>query len=368
MEDVSKVYFSDLRTNAKSNLLDKLRKLIIQAQIDRINFDKKFVAIKIHFGEPGNLAFIRPNFVKVLAEYIKSKGGIPFLTDSNTLYKGRRSNGIDHLRSALENGFGYCVTGCDVVIADGVKGTDVAEISIDLKHIKNARIGKAIADADIVISLNHFKGHEMACFGGCLKNLGMGCASVGGKLEMHSDSKPRIAEENCTSCKVCVNNCAHDAIHLNESRLAFIDYNKCTGCGQCIAVCQYDAAVVQWNAKSMQEKVAEYAMAATKDKPCFHINFVMDVSPNCDCWGNNDAAIIPNIGMFASFDPVALDRACVDAAHKAPVLKHSVIGESCMPDQDRFIAAHPGTDWKLSLDYAEKIGLGSQKYELISCK
>jgi hypothetical protein len=342
----------------------KLAKLLEKAGMLKIDFSKKLVAIKIHFGEPGNLSYIRPNYAAVIVKIIQEQEGLVFLTDANTLYKGRRSNAVDHLLSANENGFNPLAVGCNVVIADGLKGTDYREVEIGLNHCKTAKIGAAIANADVVISMNHFKGHEFACIGGCLKNIGMGSGSVGGKLEMHSNSKPAMNSENCTACRICEKNCAHDAIHVINKK-AVINYENCVGCGQCVAVCQYDAVQVEWEATNMQEKIAEYAFAAVKDKPAFHVNFLMDISPNCDCWNANDVPIVPNIGILASSDPVAIDKASIDLVNTAPVNINSALDENLKNGEDKFRALHPQTDWKICLDYAEKIGLGSQVYELI---
>ena len=229
-----------------------------------------------------------------------------------------------------------------------------------------------IADADIIISMNHFKGHEQAGFGGALKNLGMGCASVGGKLELHASSQPKVATENCIGCNICVKHCAHDAIHLNTERKAEIDYTKCVGCGQCVALCQHDAAVVSdWDtSERLNYKIAEYSVAVLKDKPHFHISFIMNVSPECDCWNHNDAAIIPDLGMLASADPVALDKACADLVIQAPVLhSDNVLAKKHEHEDlcgcDKFHMIHPDTDWLAGLRHAEKIGLGTMDYELI---
>lgn len=360
----AKVYFTDLSTRPGKNLLDKLENLVKKTGIFSIDFAKKFTAIKIHFGEPGNLAYIRPNYVGRIVKLLKSQNAYVFLTDSNTLYKGRRSNAVDHIESAFENGFNPFTVGCPVIIADGVKGTDYREIEINQKHCKTAKIGTAIADADIIISMNHFKGHEMTGFGGAIKNLGMGSGSIGGKLEMHSNGQPKIVLSNCVGCKMCELNCAHNAIKVKDKK-AVIDYSICVGCGQCVAVCMYDAAQPQWNSKDSLEKIAEYALAVLKNKESFHINFVMNVSPNCDCWGHNDIPIVPDIGILASFDPVALDRACVDLVNSYPPIMTSVIGERYSENADKFTLAQPHTNWKICLDYAEKIGLGKQDYELI---
>jgi len=310
----SNVYFTDLRANPSMNLLKKLENLVRKAGIEQLDFNKKITALKIHFGEPGNLSYIRPNFAATLVKFLKSKGAFPFLTDANTLYSGRRSNAIDHIRSAYENGFNPLATDCPVIIADGLRGADYGEIPLNLTYCKSAKIAKAIVDADIIVSMTHFKGHEMTGFGGALKNLGMGCASVGGKLELHSTSSPTIVEENCTGCRVCEKYCAQDAILVGTDKIAHIDYEKCVGCGQCVAVCQYDSAQVVWEGASelVNCKIAEYTLAVLKDKPAFHVSFIMNVSPDCDCWNFNDYPLVPDIGMAASFDPVALDQACAD--------------------------------------------------------
>jgi uncharacterized Fe-S center protein len=368
----SKVYFTDLRANPSNNLLKKLENLIRKAGIDTLDLDTKIIAVKIHFGEPGNLSYIRPNFAATVVEHLKKKGAKPFLTDANTLYFGRRSNAIDHIRAAFENGFNPLAVDCPVIIADGLRGTDHTEVPIHLEYCKTAKIGKAVADADIIVSMTHFKGHEMTGFGGVLKNVGMGCASVGGKLELHSTSSPQIVAENCTGCRVCEKYCAQDAIVVGRDKIARIDYEKCVGCGQCVAVCQYNAAQVVWADASelVNRKIAEYTLAVLKEKAAFHISFIMNVSPDCDCWNFNDYPLIPDIGIAASFDPVALDQACVDMVKEAPSLPQSRINKEHAHDHhrgmDKFSLAHPHTHWEAGLEHAEKIGLGTRQYELIT--
>lgn len=370
---MSKVYFTNLRTSPTSNLLDKLERLVKRAGIENINFKDQFVAIKIHFGEPGNLAYIRPNYAARIATLIRNLGGKPFLTDCNTLYSGRRANAVDHLNSAMENGFNPISAKCDVIIADGLKGTDYREIDINGEYCKAPKIGAAIADADIILTMTHFKGHEQTGFGGALKNIGMGCASVGGKLELHCASQPKTYPENCIGCNICVKHCAHDAIHLNSERKAEIDYTKCIGCGQCIALCQHDGVGMgdSDTSERLNYKIAEYSKAVLLDKPNFHISFIMNVSPECDCWNHNDAAIVPDLGIAASFDPVALDKACADMVIKAPVLdSNNCLNDrphhGHMEDCDKFHLMHPETDWQAGLRHAEKIGLGTEEYELIT--
>lgn len=320
--ETSKVYYTDLRTSPTSNLLDKMERLVKRAGIEQLPLKDSFVAIKIHFGEPGNLAYLRPNYAARMANLLRNNGAKPFLTDCNTLYSGRRANAVDHLQSAMENGYNPISAQCQVIIGDGLKGTDCREIPLNGEYCAAPKIGTAIADADIIISMNHFKGHEQAGFGGALKNLGMGCASVAGKLELHSASQPKIDTESCIGCNICVKHCAHDAVHLNAGRKAEIDYAKCVGCGQCVALCQYDGAIV------------------------------------------------PDLGILASTDPVALDKACADMVIQAPIL-HTGNRLSAghehddLCGHDKFHMMHPDTDWLAGLRHAEKIGLGNMQYELV---
>jgi len=368
----SKVFFTNLRAKPSQNLLKKLEILVTKAGIDTIDFEKKIVAIKIHFGEPGNLAYLRPNYAARIVKILKAKEAIPFLTDCNTLYYGRRSNAPAHLEAAYENGYNPFATGCPVIIGDGIRGTEYREIRLDLEYCPSAKIGSAIADSDVIISMNHFKGHEMTGFGGALKNLGMGCASVGGKLFLHSGASPEIFEENCTGCKICEKYCAYDAIKVGKDKIAHIDYARCVGCGQCVAVCQYDSARVIWQGSSetVNRRIAEYSLAVVRNKPAFHINFIMNVSPDCDCWGFNDYPLVPDIGIAASFDPVALDQASADLVKAAPALPGSKICDTHSSDdhqgEDKFKKAHPETYWESGLDHGVKIGLGTREYELIT--
>lgn len=362
----SKVYFTNLRTSYSENLLDKLQRLIKKAGIAQIDFSRKYAAIKIHFGEPGNLAFLRPNYARAVCDVVKELGGRPFLTDCNTLYVGRRKNALDHLDAAYENGFSPFSTGCHVIIADGLKGTDEAIVPINGEYVREAKIGRAVMDADVFISLNHFKGHEGTGFGGALKNIGMGCGSRAGKMEMHSSGKPVVDDEICIGCGMCRKNCAHDAITITR-RKAFINHEFCVGCGRCIGVCPTDAVHPTWDQSNdvLNKKIAEYSYAVLKDRPHFHISLVIDVSPYCDCHSENDLPIIPDVGMFASFDPVALDKACADAANRQPVIPGSILSERKHIHNDHFTDTHPVTNWISCLEHAEKMGVGTMNYELI---
>ena len=373
--EVSNVYFTDLRVKNGDNLLTKLQRLIKTAGIGNIDFTDKYVAIKMHFGEPGNLAFLRPNYAKAVADVVKELGGKPFLTDCNTLYVGGRKNALDHLDSANLNGFNPTTTGCQIIIADGLKGTDETLVSVEGgTYIKEAKIGRAVMDADVFISLSHFKGHESTGFGGALKNIGMGCGSRAGKMEMHSAGKPHVDQNLCIGCQMCAKICAHDAPEF-ENKKATINHDKCVGCGRCIGVCPKDAILSASDESNeiLNCKIAEYTKAVIHNRPHFHISLVIDVSPYCDCHGENDAAIVPNVGMFASFDPVALDMACAEAVNAQPVLSNSMLGdcseeERACHNHDHFHSIFPETCWETAISHGEKIGIGNSKYKLITVK
>ena len=363
----SKVYFTNFRTTYRENLPQKLARLVKTAgMLEQIDFENKYTAIKIHFGEPGNLSYLRPNYAKVIVDLIKGAGGKVFLTDCNTLYVGRRKNALDHLDAAYENGYNPFTVGCQILIADGLKGTDEVLVPVDGDYVREAKIGRAVMDADIVISMNHFKGHESTGFGGALKNLGMGCGSRAGKMEMHSAGKPVIAKGQCVGCGACLKICAHSAITL-ENKKASIDHSKCVGCGRCIGICPMDAVFAANDESNdiLNCKIAEYTKAVVDGRPQFHISLVVDVSPNCDCHSENDVPIVPNVGMFASFDPVALDVACADAVNGQPVLSGSILSELPQTYGDRFNDNHPETNWKSAIEHAVKLGIGSKEYELI---
>ena len=226
-------------------------------------------------------------------------------------------------------------------------------------------------DADVFISLTHFKGHESTGFGGAIKNIGMGCGSRAGKMEQHASGHPAVQESLCRGCHRCAKECGSDAIAYNEQNKAVIDQDKCKGCGRCIGACNFDAIYSQCDSANemLDRKMAEYAAAVCYDRPTFHISLVQDISPNCDCHGENDAPILPDIGMFASFDPVALDQACVDACLAAAPLPNSQLGQNLAKPgwnchHDHFKDSNPNIEWKATLEQAEKIGMGTRRYTL----
>ncbi len=371
----SKVYFTDFRTRIDYPLTKKLQKLCKAAGIDDIDMEGKFVAIKMHFGELGNLAYLRPNYAKAVADIVKEKGGMPFLTDCNTLYPGSRKNALEHLDCANINGFNTITTGCQILIADGLRGTDDVAVPVrNGEYCQEAYIGRALMDADIVISLNHFKGHECTGFGGALKNLGMGGGSRAGKMQQHNYGKPCVDPELCRGCRRCAKECGSDAISYVDGK-AVINEDICKGCGRCIGACAFDAiANTNDNANEVLVcKIAEYTQAICDGRPTFHISLVQDISPNCDCHAENDAPILPDVGMFASFDPVALDMACADACLEATPIANSQLGDNLRKPgwklyKDNFMDSNPNIRWKEGLEHAEKIGLGTRDYELITVK
>ena len=372
----AKVYFTDFRTIANGDgLPTKLKKLIRKAGIGEIDMEGKFVAIKMHFGEMGNVSFLRPNYAKAVADVVRELGGRPFLTDCNTLYPGSRKNALEHLACAWENGFSPLSTGCPILIADGLKGTDDVLVPVEGgEYVKEAKIGRAVMDADIFISLNHFKGHESTGFGGAIKNIGMGCGSRAGKAEQHNSGTPVVDEDACRGCRLCAKQCANDGLEFNETtRKMRVNADNCLGCGRCVGACNFDAiAFREENAVEMlNRRMAEYAKAVVTGRPQFHISLVMDISPNCDCHCENDAPILPDIGMFASFDPVALDQACADACLKQEPMPHSQLWDNMRRANffdwnDHFRNSTPASEWRSCLEHAEKIGLGTREYEIVN--
>ena len=371
----AKVYFSDFRTTAfGEGLPHKLQKLCRAAGIGNIDMDGKFVAIKMHFGEMGNLSYLRPNYAKAVVDLVRELGGKPFLTDCNTMYPGSRKNALEHLACAWENGFTPLSAGCPILIADGLKGTDDVAVPVaGGEYIREAKIGRAIMDADVFISLTHFKGHEITGFGGTIKNIGMGCGSRAGKKDQHANGQPTIDPALCRGCRRCERECANNGLQFDASaRKMTINTANCVGCGRCLGACNFDAISFadRTAARDLNYRMAEYSKAVVDGRPNFHISLVLDVSPNCDCHCENDAPILPDIGMFASFDPLALDQACVDACLAAEPLPNSQLSDNMhsaafVDHHDHFQNNAPETEWKSCLEHAEKIGLGTRSYELI---
>jgi len=363
----SAVHFASARDDKGISLAEKLSRIYDRAGLASCIAPGDLVAVKVHVGEPGNLAFVPPQLVRVIIDKIIAAGATPFLTDANTLYSGGRSNGAAHARSAVMNGFGYAVTGAPFIVADGLTGHDSVTVPIKGVLLKEARIASAIARADSMIVVSHFKGHGLAGFGGAIKNLGMGCACRMGKQVQHSDVKPRVKTDRCISCRRCFRACPASAISMSGGP-ASISPDTCIGCGECIVWCRNGAIRPNWDEGApgnLQRRMAEYALGAVEGKAgkVGYVNAAIRISPDCDCGPVNDVPVVGDIGIMASLDPVAIDKACSDlvvAASGAP-------GSACQhsgASSDKFGAVHKDTDWSIQLAHAEAIGLGSRDYKL----
>ena len=365
----STVYFSDLKASFKENLVTRLGRLMETSGLGETVSKRDLVAVKLHFGELGNTAFIRPVFLRKIVKTLTSAGGRPFLTDANTLYSGTRSDTPSHLTTAIQNGFAYAVVEAPLVIADGLRGKSETAVTVNLKNFKKVYIGKEIVEADALVSVAHFKGHELSGFGGTLKNLGMGCASRKGKLAQHSTVSPKVKRKKCIGCGDCLPHCSQQAISMAEEK-AGIDSEKCIGCGECILICPNEAIQIQWNQSIpvFLENMMEYTVGVLKNKQgkALFINFITDVSPACDCYPYNDTPIVRDIGILASTDPVAIDQASVDLVNREHGLPGSCLKKNAEPGGDKFKAIYENVDWAYQLEYAEKIGLGSREYTLES--
>jgi hypothetical protein len=357
-----------MRANIRTNLIKKLSGLLEKIDIGAGIEKGRLVALKLHFGEKGNTGFIRPVFVRQVVDALQKKKLSVFLTDTNTLYRGSRNNAAIHLDTAIQNGFAYSVVNAPLVIADGLKATDQTSVAIKGDHYKTVPIGSALVEADALVVLSHFKAHEATGFGGAIKNLGMGGASRKGKLSMHSDLSPKISPKFCKGDNYCEIACTFDAISMVEKK-AVIDNDTCTGCGECLGVCPHGAINIQWNAEyaAISEKMAEFALGTVSGKAgqCWYVNFVTRVTPACDCYAHSDASIVPDLGMFASTDPVALDQACYDAVTEAAGIPGTALGENTAAGTDKFKTLYPKLDPQSQLAHAEKIGLGTREYELV---
>jgi uncharacterized Fe-S center protein len=372
----SLVYFSDLKVSGKT-LLDKLDVLLDQMDMKGKIKEKELVAIKLHFGEKGNTAFVRPIFLRRIVDRVKQNQGKPFLTDTNTLYIGTRSEAISHLSTAYQNGFAFSVVDAPLIIADGLRGNSAIKVRIDKPIFKSVSIAHDIFMADALIVVTHFKGHELSGFGGALKNLGMGCSSREGKLSQHSNISPQVKKKACKGCKLCIPWCPGKAISMLsppseggvKSGVAFIDPKKCIGCGECILTCPSEAIQIQWNESIpvFQKKMVEYAYGAVQNKKgkVLYLNFLMQISPACDCYGFSDAPIVNDIGILASEDPIAIDQASVDLVNGEEGNRSSKLPGAYEPGGDKFRAIFPKVDWNVQLIYGEEIGMGTRKYELI---
>ncbi|MCX5700423.1 MAG: DUF362 domain-containing protein [Candidatus Omnitrophica bacterium] len=353
----SKVYFIGVSESDYSlTIQSKLKHLLDKAGLfDHIKANDR-VCVKLHFGEEGNTGFVKPEYLRIICDKLKGKLARPILSDTNTLYKGLRTNSKDHLKLAHEHGFTPENTGVEVIIPDDKIKDNCKEIEINQKFIKFAKVSSLFIDADALVGVAHFKGHIMTGFGGALKNIGMGCAIREGKLQQHSNIAPIIYLDACVACGACVEACPVKAITLKDKK-AYIDSATCIGCASCLAACNYHAIDVHWasGGDTIQEKMIEYASAVLgkqKNKPVF-INFCIKITKECDCLAKDDPRVVSDIGILASLDPVSLDKACLDMIEKRA-------------GRDIFKELHPDRDGYKQLKYAAALGLGNLDYDLLS--
>ena len=373
----SPVFFSDLKVESGKTLLDKLDILLGRADLQGKIREKDLVAIKLHFGEKGNTAYVRPIFLRKVVDRVKQYKGKPFLTDTNTLYIGTRSEAVSHLTTAYENGFTESVVNAPILIADGLRGNSAVKVRIDKLIFKTVSIAREIYMTDALITVTHFKGHELSGFGGALKNLGMGCSSREGKLSQHSNISPKVKGKACTGCETCLSWCPQSAISMvasgsgtGEKRpMALIDSKKCIGCGECILACPSGAIQIQWNESIpiFQKKMVEHAYGAVLKKKgkALYLNFLTQISPACDCYGYSDTPIVQDIGILSSEDPVAIDQASVDLVNGETGNRSSKLPGAWEPGGNKFRAIYPEVDWNVQLAYGEEIGMGTREYELV---
>jgi uncharacterized protein len=342
---MSKVLFAPV-----PNLRAAIPKLIEQSGfLEKINCRRR-LGIKVHFGEDGNHNYLDPSFVRAAVEVVCRRVTDCVLLETSTLYRGRRATAKTHLSLAHEHGFTLASVMMPIDIIDGRQGEASYSVPVDLKLVKEAHLGRRLKHVPTILNMAHFKGHFVTGFGGVLKNLAMGLASKRGKLEMHCLSKPNVNPDRCTSCGDCVEYCPSDAIDFVHE-VARIG-RSCSGCAACITVCRQGAIGLDWGeaAENVGLKVTEYALAVLRDRVALHLNFVINVTPNCDCMAVTEKPIMPDVGIFASLDPVACEQAAFDRA--GPALKKT----------------YPKLIPEKQIEHAEKIGLGSRKYELITVK
>lgn len=364
----SKVYVAYLNDEKHRSNQTKIDELFTAAGFDKLLEPGDMAAIKLHVGEAGLDTYINPIFVRPVVERMKKAKAKPFLTDTNTLYSGSRNDSPTHIMTAVSHGFGTEVTGAPFTIADGLKGNSYHRVEIGKKHFPDAAIANDILDADFMLTFSHFKGHELAGFGGAIKNMAMGCAPPVGKKEQHA-IKLRISQKKCISCGKCIKVCPVNAIAFSEEKKAKINPEICIGCGECMTVCPVKAIALDWRTdiKDFLERMTEYAFAAMhgkKDKLAF-ITFVASVTPLCDCVPWSDAPLVSDIGFLVSTDPVAIDQAALDLINKQVGLADSEYGKQISAGEDKFLALRPNVDGRHTLLYAEQIGMGSRQYELI---
>lgn len=399
---VENVYFADLRSRCDlENKGNKIVNLFQRAGFEDLFGKNDITAIKVHFGERGNDSYVSPVMIRYIVDKIKQMGSKTFVTDTNTLYYGSRHDSASHLETAILNGFDYSVLGAPIIISDGLSSKNERNIPINQQHFEKVKIAGDICDSTAMMVVSHFKGHGMSGFGGALKNLAMGCATISGKLEQHECAKPVIGD-NCTGCGICIDSCPEECMgmetskkvnnpnpnhtptrnpnfrgnlqdntrtSINSSEIAVIDYESCIACMNCFDACKNEAIDLDWekDIPIFIERMMEYALGATKGKEnkIAYINFLINITPDCDCVPWSDAPLVPDIGILASKDPVALDSASYDLVNQQIGIKSSLLDKNFNKGEDKFKGVWEGVDGTKQLEYAEKLGMGKRKYNII---
>ena len=351
----SKVFYAKFGEKEKeASICEKTRRLFRAAGLPAVLVAERPAAIKTHFGEHGNDSFIPPPLIKTVVDEVKAAGAQPCLVETSTLYRGGRSNAVDHFNLAVEHGFGPEAMGCPLLFLDGLRGNLHVEQPVNLKHCKTVAVAGDFTLIPSAVIVTHMTGHLLGGMGGAIKNVGMGLASRAGKLRQHSAGHPQVDEDKCTSCGTCEKWCPVDAISVPDK--AVINHEVCIGCGECMAVCPVGAIGFSWDepAESFNEKLAEYAFGILKGKEG-HVGFLtymLRTTRDCNCMGHGGKQVCPDLGILASTDVVAIDQAAADLTNKA----HG---------GDLFEEMWPGKCYTAQLAYGESIGLGSRSYELV---
>lgn len=349
----STVFFIPSTDGNDQALNEKLKQVLIEKNLLSFIGPKDFIAIKTHFGEAKDLGFARPAYMNMLGQLVSEKKAKPFLTETSTLYRGNRTNAVDHIIHAHKQGFSIDDTGLPVIMLDGLMGDEEAEVEIAGKLNSTVNIARMMTKIQGMIMVSHFTGHLAAGFGAALKNLGMGCTSRKGKLVQHSTAQPAVDAELCTGCEVCVRWCPEDAISMINN-IAHIDEKKCIGCGQCLAMCRFDAVKYNWSAafEDIQKNIVEHALGVhnTVKDNVLYINFLTRISKDCDCMPKYEN-ITSDIGVLISTDPVALDNASLTLVEQKSGKKLSEMAFDI--------------PYHFQIDYAKELGFGSDDYELI---
>lgn len=365
---VAKVWFVSSEAGCSGESLQaKCLRLLDESGLTETIPEQGLVAVKTHFGEEGCDSFVSPLYIRQVVSKVKEAGGVPFVTDTNTLYRGMRHDAVSHLALAIRHGFGSEVISAPVFIADGLRSGNDVVVEIPGVHLKETRIASGIADADSLIVVSHVKGHAVAGFGGAIKNLAMGCASAAGKHEQHRAMPAIVREDDCEGCGGCISACPEKTITFEE--VARIDPKGCIGCGICVETCPESAIYFDYerDAAHLSERLAEYALGAASLFPekALYLNFLLRITPDCDCVPFSDRPIVPDIGILASTDPVAIDAASLDLIDGQHGLAGSRLAAHHAPGEDKFAGVWPEIPIRTQISHGEKIGLGTAEYDLI---